>query len=210
MPTPNNSNQSTTNRAADAARTATDEAARTVRTAASAAASTGEQAARSSADTARAGADTARDAFQSGLNSTMESFQRVTDQFTQVMGFARPQSEELSRRSSENIGAVSEASTLLAKGIQEISQTWLGLAQERLQRNVESLNRLAGCRSVQDFVAIQSEFVRDSLQQTIDASRRVAELSARVASEAAGPIQSQAGRNAVELDRSADRARRTA
>ena len=34
MPTPNNSNQSTTtNRAADAARTATDEAARTVRTA---------------------------------------------------------------------------------------------------------------------------------------------------------------------------------
>jgi phasin family protein len=209
MPT-NNSTQPTTNKAADAARTATDEAARTVRTATNAAASAGQQAAGNGADIARAGADTARDAFQSGLNSTMESFQRVTDQFTQVLGFAGPQSEELSRRSSENLGAVSQASTVLAKGIQEISQTWLGLAQERLQRNVESLNRLAGCRSVQDIVAIQSEFVRDSLQQTIDASRRMAELSARVATEAAGPIQTQAGRNAVELDRSVDRARRTA
>jgi len=51
--------------------------------------------------------------------------------------------------------------------------------------NVDSLNRLAGCRSVQDVVAVQSELVRDTLWQVIDANKRVAELSLRIASEAA-------------------------
>ena len=147
---------------------------------------------RAGADVLRRSTETTRDTVQAGLNTATETFQRMSDQFTKVLGFNGPQSEELTRRSSQNLQAVSQASSVLMKGAQEVSHEWFGFAQERVQKNMEGLNRLAGCRSVQDFVATQSDLVRDTLQQVIDTNKRVAELSVRVADEAARAIQAQA------------------
>ena len=170
---------------------AADEAARTARTVTDEAARVGEQTARAGADVFRRSTETARDNLQSGLNTATQSFQRINDQFTQALGFNGPQAEELSRRSSQNLQAVSQASSVLMKGAQEVSHEVLGLVQDRVQKNIDGLGRLAGCRSVQDFVATQSDLMRDGLQQVIDTNKRIAELSVRVAEEAARSIQTQ-------------------
>jgi hypothetical protein len=175
---------------------AADEAARTARTVT-------DEAARAGADVLRSSTEAARETVQSGLNTANQTFQRMTDQVAQVMGFNGPQSEELARRSSQNLQAVTQASTVLARGFQEASNEVLRFVQDRLTKNVDSLNRLAGCRSVQDVVAVQSELVRDTLWQVIDANKRVAELSLRIADEAARAVHAQA-------DGKADRARRAA
>ena len=117
---------------------AADEAARTARTVTDEAARVGEQTARAGADIARRGTETARDNLQSGLNTATETFQRMTDQFTKVLGFNGPQSEELAQRSSQNLQAVSQASTVLARGAQEVSREMVQLVQDRLQKNVEA------------------------------------------------------------------------
>src|SRR3954465_13877962 len=157
MTSPRNDTNDQVNKAADAGRHAADEAARTARTVTDEAARVGEQTARAGADAARRGAETARDTFQAGLNTANESFRRMSDQFTQVLSFSGPQAEELARRSSENLQAVTQASTVLARGAQEVSQEVFGLVQDRLQKNVDAVSRIAGVRSVQDFVAVQSD-----------------------------------------------------
>src|SRR4029453_1365845 len=180
---------------------AADEAARTARTVTDEAARVGEQTARAGADIAHRGTETARDTFQAGLNTASETFQRMSDQVTKVLGFNGPGWKELPRRSSQNLQAVSQASTVLARGAQEVSREVIHLVQDRLQKNVEAVSRLASTRSVQDFVAVQSDLARDGLQQVIDTNKRIAELSVRVAEEAARAIQAQANQNANQARR---------
>ena len=48
------------------------------------------------------------------------------------------------------------------------------------------------CRSPQDFIAMQSELARDAMQQAVETSRRIGQVSMRVADEAAGIIQTTA------------------
>ena len=104
------------NRSAEAGKTAADEASRTARTVTDEAARVGEQSARAGADIARRGIETARENLEAGLNTAAQSFQRMTDQFTKALGFSGSQAEELARRSSQNLQAVSQANTVLARG----------------------------------------------------------------------------------------------
>jgi phasin family protein len=156
-------------------------------------------------DNINAQAETVRDATEFGVNSTVKNFQKAADQFTQAVGFAGPQAEELARRSKQNIEAVAEASTVLVKGAQEISREWFDLMQERMAKNLDAMSRLASCRSLHDFVAVQSDIARDRLGHNVESGRRLAQVSARVADEAARVIQSQAGRNAETIERNVPR-----
>jgi phasin family protein len=144
--------------------------------------------------------DTLRDSVESGLNNAVRTFQKATDQFTKAVGFTGPQAEELARRSSQNVDAVTQASALLVKGSQEISHEWMRVVHERMSKNLDAFSKLAGCRSLQDFIAVQSDLARDRLGHTVESTRRLSEVSARVASEAAGIIQQQAGRNSAAME----------
>ena len=128
--------------------------------------------------------ETAQDALRSGMTSASESAWRFGDQVTKAYGFSGENREELTQQVSQNLEAISEAGALLTRGFQDVSRTWVDLMQESLQKNLDGFNALARCRSVPDFMAVQSDLIRKNLEQTIQSTRRIAEVSTRMADEA--------------------------
>ena len=127
--------------------------------------------------------ETAQDALRSGMTSASESAWRFGDQVTKAYGFSGENREELTQQVSQNLEAISEAA-LPTRGSRDVSRTWFGLMQENLQKNLDGFNALARCRSVPDFLAVQSDLIRKNLEQTIQGTRRIAEVSTRMADEA--------------------------
>ncbi len=143
------------------------------------------------ADQLSRAAEAAHDAGREGVRATAGGTQRLVDQAAQLFGFGGERGQELTRQTTQNIQAVTQTSTVLVRGLQEVSQEGLRVMQEQLQRNIDGFNALLRCRSVQDVVAAQSEFVRNSLEQTVEGTRRLAEVSTRVADEASQALRAR-------------------
>ena len=137
----------------------------------------------------------AADVGRETLNAAAEGSQRFADQVAQMFSFSEGRGEELTRQSRQNLEALTQAGTVLTRGFQDLSREWFGLVQENLRRNAEAANALSRCRTLQDFVAVQTEFVRDSLQQSLEGTRRLAEVSTRVANEASQTVAAQTAGN---------------
>jgi len=126
----------------------------------------------------------AQDAMRSGLNSVSENTRRFTDQVTQAYGITGAGREELTRQGAQSLEMMTQASTMLAHGVQDLSREWFSLTQERLQKNLEDFGVLARCQSLPDFMAARSNIMQHNLEQTIEGTRRIAEVATRVANEA--------------------------
>ena len=135
-------------------------------------------------------AEAARDTGRESVRLASENTQRWTDQAVQFFGLGGESGQELARQSTQNLNAVTQASTVLARGFRDVSHECLQVMQEQLQRNVDGFTAVLRCRSVQEVVAAQSEFVRNNLEQTIEGTRRLAEVSTRVANETLRPLAS--------------------
>jgi hypothetical protein len=143
------------------------------------------------ADTMKAGVEgaqtmarTMQETMENSLGAVSEMARRSTEQAVRLFGLPSGNAEDLTNQTSENIRAVTQSGTALARGFQDVSREVFELTQKRLQRNLDGLNQIARCRSVADLVAAQSSLLRDNLEQTLDNSRRLAELTIQVTEEA--------------------------
>ena len=139
----------------------------------------------------RDSAEKAQDAMRSGLNSASENTRRFTDQVTQAYGITGEGREELTRQGAQSLEMMTQASTMLTRGVQDLSREWFSLTQERLQKNVEDFGVLARCQSLPDYMTAQSNIMRHNLEQTIEGTRRIAEVATRVANEAGQTLKAE-------------------
>ena len=188
---------------AEAADRQAREAARAARAVADEMADAGQQAAQASAEIARSNAETVRQIMQSGLSVATQAAERSMDQYTQLFGFSSQEAAETAQQSARNIKAIAECNTVLARGFQNISREWASLAQDRFRRNLDGFDAVLRCRSWPDLAAAQSSLARDNLELLVTNTRRLAELSIEVASEAAEKIRAEAKETAKRLRRAA-------
>jgi hypothetical protein len=128
--------------------------------------------------------ETSKKLLQDGVETAAKQAREATDRLTRTLGFSGQDSERLARQSKQNMEAVTRCGTVLTQAFQDASRNWFELAQKQWQRNLDGMNKLARATSVQEFTAIQSELVREGLQQMVQDSRGIAETSLRAVEDA--------------------------
>ncbi len=160
------------------------------------------------ADTLRAGVEGAQSVVRTLQETVQTSFEAVsniarrsTDQSVQLLD--RAEAQDLAGQVSENLRAVAQSSTALVRGVQDVSREAFELSQKRLQTNLDGLNQLARCRTLSDFVAAQSSLLRENLEQTLNNSRRLAELTIQATDEATRTVTAQVEKTTQRSNRAA-------
>ncbi len=161
------------------------------------------ESARQIAETAKEALETTERTMRVAAETASQTIQRTADGLGRTLGFSGQQGEELARQSTRNLAALTECSSVLARGFQEIASEWMSLAQHRMQKNLEGIEALVACRTVQDLVATQTQLVRDNMQEIVDNSRQIAETSVKVANEAAQTLTGSVKSATTRLNRAA-------
>jgi hypothetical protein len=164
----------------DATRKVAEETSRAARTAAD----LGARATGAGADMMERSAETVQQAWQSGATMATQLTERSMEQFARAFGITGESAQHAARQSSRNLESIVQSGTILANGLQNISREWLDFARNRMQQNLNRADSLLNCRTPQELLAAQSDLLRDNLEDFVQSTRRIAELSMQMADEA--------------------------
>ncbi|GJD54006.1 hypothetical protein OPKNFCMD_6786 [Methylobacterium crusticola] len=139
--------------------------------------------------------ENAKQIVQKNIETASQQAREAADRFTRSLGFTGQDSERLADQSKQNLEAVTRCGTVLTQAIQDISRNWFELSQKQWQRNLDGMNKLTRATSVQEFTAIQSELLRESLQHVVQDSKTIAEVSVRAVEEASKAFTSVTQQN---------------
>lgn len=161
-----------------------------------AAAEAGEQVARVGADLLKQNAETMQEAWRFGLNMTTAVMGRSTDQLSRTLGLSGDKAEEATERSARNAQSILYSTAAASKVMTGMSREYFELVRHQIENGIARMNELWSCRTPQDVAAVQSEMMRDAVGNVLESSRRMADLSIRLADDAAKRMTETTGRAA--------------
>ena len=164
----------------ETARKLADETSRAARAAAEA----GAGAARAGADMVQRNADSVQHAWVSGSKSAGQLIEQSMDRFARAFGIAGESTQQATQQSSRNLELIVQSGTILAGGMQTISRELFDFTRKRMEQNLQCSDALLRCRTPQEMLAAQSDFMRDNLEDFVQSTRRIAEISMQMADEA--------------------------
>ena len=106
--------------------------------------------------TTRAGAEAfqrntegVKETLQGGAEAGSRIAQRSMEQFSRMFGLNGQAARETVQQSANNMQAVIESASIVAGGLQDVAGEWIRFAQTRLEQNLDHLDQLRECRSLQ-------------------------------------------------------------
>jgi phasin family protein len=73
--------------------------------------------------------------------------------------------------------------------MEEMSQEYFQMVRHQLEKNMDHMNEFWTCRTPQDFAAVQSDMVRETVETALESSRRIADMSLKMADDAGKQIK---------------------
>jgi hypothetical protein len=159
-----------------------------------AAAERGEEAARVGAHLLQQHAETLQNAWRSGLEMATGIMGRSTDELGRTLGLSgteaqQAEAQEATKRSARNTETILYTGTAVTKLMGGMSQEYFEFVRHQMENNMNRINELWRCRTAQDLAAVQSDLVRETMGSVLESSRRVANMSLKVADDAAKHVE---------------------
>lgn len=143
--------------------------------------------------TTRAVGDGGRHIADRAISQATDIGRQSTDQMRTLMNAGARAYRDASDYSREDVDALMQSGARLAKGMQDMSWEMMQFTQNTLRMGMKCANELMTCRTVEDMVNVQRNFVRDSVDQLLQESARLLEMSSSMASDAVNPINQRVG-----------------
>jgi hypothetical protein len=153
-----------------------------------AAAQAGEEVAQASSQLLQENAEMLQNTLRLGVDMATAVMGRSTDQLGRTFGLTGDEAQRATERSAQNAEAIMYSATAVAKGMNGVSREYFGFVRQQMERSMDRINELWRCRTPHDFAAVHSELVRDTIGSALDTSRRMADMSLKVADDAGNHI----------------------
>lgn len=96
--------------------------------------------------------------------------------------------DEAASAGKETLEAMLKANAALAGGMERIGQEMIGLTRQSLESVAAASSALLDARSIEDVVAVQSNFAKALVERLLTGTVKLSELSLQAASEAYDPL----------------------
>jgi hypothetical protein len=155
-----------------------------------AAAEAGDEVARAGAHLLQQNAETLQNAWRSGLDMATAVMGRSTDELRHTLGFPgnealQAEAQQATERSARNTETILYTSTAATKLVGGMSQEYFEFVRHQIENSMNRMNELWRCRTPQDVAAVQSDLVRETVGSVLESSRRMADMSLKLADDAA-------------------------
>jgi hypothetical protein len=148
----------------------------------------GDAVARAGAQLLQQNAETLQNAWRFGLDMATKVMGRSTEELGRTLGFSgneAQQAQQATERSTRNTETILYTSTAATRLMSGMSQEYFEFMRHQMEKSMERMNELWRCRTPQDVAAVQSDLLRESVGSLMETSRRVGDMSVKVAEDAA-------------------------
>jgi hypothetical protein len=132
---------------------------------------------------------------QEGVEDNARAASEMGGRSLEDLGRQSREAQTLLDQTPDYLQAMARSNRILVGGAGTITLEWFGLRQERLLKNLEGMTDLLSCRTMPDFVSLQSSLVRGNVERMLENSQRLAQLTAQVAQEATQTLTAQPKHN---------------
>jgi hypothetical protein len=147
-----------------------------------------EEVAQASSHLLQQNADMLQNSWRFGVDMATVMMGRSTDQLGRTFGLTGNEAQQATERSVRNAEAIMYSATAVAKGMNDVSREYFDFVREQIERTMDRMNELWRCRTPHDLAAVQTDLMRDSIRSALDTSRRMADMSLKVADDAGSHI----------------------
>ena len=132
----------------------------------------------------KATAEAAAKGYEQAVQTTKEhveaAFQAGSDAFK---GY-----EDVAAFNKDNVDAMVKSGAVFAKGAQDFNSLWFDFAQTSFEDGIAATKALLGCKTLQQAAEVQGDLVKTSYDKLVAESRKMSDMSVKVAENASKPI----------------------
>ncbi|MET4121019.1 hypothetical protein ABIB90_007796 [Bradyrhizobium sp. JR4.1] len=153
-----------------------------------AAAEAGEEVAQASSHLLQQNAEMLKNTWRLGVDMATALLGRSTDQLGRTLGVTGDEAQRATERSARNAEAIMYSATAVAKGVNGVSREYFDFVRQQMELSMDRMNELWRCRTPHDLAVVHTDLVRDTISSALDTSRRIADMSLKVADDAGNHI----------------------